>query len=134
MVIKSKEVLQGLSTKKLKSYIFFLTQKYIVSYVQNDRAGYELAIEQLFFIVEEYGDKYVNLDGFICFCLCVHSCEQLKEFHGNKQVFALEPLFKMDLLEDDVEELPFDIKNIFNKERIRERYNEKRTCEHVEKA
>lgn len=134
MAIKSKELLQGLSREKLKSYIFFLTQKYVVAYVQNDRADYDIAIEQLFFIREEYGDKYVNLDAFIYFCLSVNAGEQLKEFHGNKQSFELEPLFKVDLLEDNVEELPFDIKNIFNKQRIRERYNAKGTREHVEKA
>ena len=134
MAIKSKELLRGLSREQLKPYIFFLTQKYYVGYLQNDRASYDMAIEQLFFIVEEYGDKYVNLDGFICFCMCVNAGAHLKEFHGEKETFELEPLFKLDLLEDNVEELPFDIKNIFNKERIRERYNAKRTREHVEET
>ena len=134
MVIKSKELLRGLSREQLKPYIFFLTQKYIVGYTQNDRANYDIAIEQLFFIREEYGEKYVNLDAYIYFCLSVNANEQLKQFHGDKELFELEPLFKVDLLEDNVEELPFDIKNIFNKERIRERYNAKRTREHVEET
>ena len=133
MAIKSKELLRGLSKDKLKSYIFFLTQKYYDGYLQNDREGYDIAIEQLFFIVEEYGDKYVNLDGFICYCLYLNA--NVVMLKTTKQYnFKLEPLFKMDLNEDNVEELPFDIKNIFNKQRIRERYNAKRTCEHVEKA
>lgn len=131
MAIKSKELLQGLSKSKLKSYIFFLTKKYYESYLNGDVEAFDSAIEQLFFIVEEYGDKYVNLQGFMCYCLYINANDVL--MNGNdKQVFSLDPLFKMDLLNEDVEELAHDIKNIFNKQRIKERYNAKRTREHVE--
>lgn len=133
MATNNKEILQGLSKNKLKSYIFFLTAKYYTAFKNNDVEGYELAIEQLFFIVEEYDNKFVNLQGFICFCFYLNANNTVTQDHVER-AFNLDPLFKMDLLEDDVEELPFDMRNIFNKQRIRERYNEKRTREHVEKT
>lgn len=126
MAIKSKEVLKGLSKDKLKQLIFYLTKRYYEAYKTGDVEAYDKAIEQLFFIFEEYNDKYVNLQGFMCYCLYLNANVELMNAN-DKQVFALDPLFKMDLLDEDVEELPFDIKNIFNKQRIRERYNEKRT-------
>ena len=131
MATKSKEVLRNLSKDKLKQYIFYLTKKHYDSYKEDDVEAYELAIEQLFFITEQYGDKYVNLDGFICYCMYLNANVELMNSR-RQQAFELEPLFKMDLLEDDVEELAHDIKNIFNKERIKERYNEKRTREFIE--
>ena len=131
MAIKSKEVLQGLSKDKLKQLIFYLTKRYYEAYKDGDVEAYDMAIEQLFFIYEEYGDKYVNLQGFMCYCLYLNANVELMNAN-DKQVFALDPLFKMDLLDEDVEELPFDIKNIFNKQRIRERYNEKRTSALIE--
>jgi len=126
MAIKSKEVLKGLSKDKLKQLIFYLTKRYYEAYKTGDVEAYDKAIEQLFFIFQEYNDKYVNLQGFMCYCLYLNANVELMNAN-DKQVFALDPLFKMDLLDEDVEELPFDIKNIFNKQRIRERYNEKRT-------
>ena len=69
MAIKSTDVLRNLSRDKLKQYIFYLTQKYYESYKKGDVEAYDIAINQLFFIVEEYDDKYVNLNGFICYCL-----------------------------------------------------------------
>ena len=133
MAIKSKEVLQDLSKDKLKTYIFYLTKQYYETFKKNDVEGYNIAIKHLFFIVEEYEDKFVNLHGFVCYCLYLNANVEVMNAH-EEQAFPLDPLFKMDLLEEDVEELPFDIKNIFNKERIRERYNERRTREDVEKA
>lgn len=130
MAIKNKDVLCNLSKDKLKSYIFYLTKKYYESYLNDDFEAYSLAIEQLFFIVEEYADIYVNVYGFICYCLHMNANVELMKKHD--QQFALEPLFKYDLLEEDVEELSHDIKNIFNKERIKERYYEKRTRELIE--
>lgn len=121
MAIKNKEMLQDLSTGKLMSYIFFLTQKYYVAYVQDDPQAYDFAVEHLFFIKEQYGDKYVNLDGFICYCLYLNGKRELTSGDKPRGV-RLEPLFKMELLEDEAEELTHDIKNIFNKERIKERY------------
>jgi len=132
MAIKSKDVLMNLSKDKLKAYIFYLTQKYYNAFMQNDVKAYELAVEQLFFITEEYEDKFVNLDGFICFCFYINANAVLMNEHVE-QAFELEPLFKMSLLEDDVEELPFDMRNIFNKQRIKERYYEKGTREPLEK-
>lgn len=127
MAIKSKAVLQGLSKDKLKSLIYFLTKRYYEAYKDNDVEAYDMAIEQLFFIFEEYNDKFVNLQGFVCYCLYLNANVELMKNNSDEQAFKLDPLFKMDLLDEDVEELPFDIKNIFNKQRIRERYNEKRT-------
>ena len=131
MATKSKVLLQGLSKDKLKQLIFYLTKRYYEAYKDGDVEAYDMAIEQLFFIYEEYGDKYVNLQGFMCYCLYLNANVELMNAN-DKQVFALDPLFKMDLLDEDVEELPFDIKNIFNKQRIRERYNEKRTSALIE--
>ena len=131
MAIKSKALLQDLSKDKLKSLIFYLTKRYYEAYKDNDVEAYNIAIEQLFVIVEEYGDKYVNLNGFICYCLYLNANVEVMKEH-DQQSFNLDPLFKMNLLEDNVEELSHDIKNIFNKERIKERYNAKRTREHVE--
>ena len=131
MAIKSKELLKGLSKDKLKQLIFYLTKRYYEAYKTGDVEAYDKAIEQLFFIFQEYNDKYVNLQGFMCYCLYLNANVELMNAN-DKQVFALDPLFKMDLLDEDVEELPFDIKNIFNKQRIRERYNEKRTSALIE--
>ena len=131
MATKSKEVLTNLSREKLKRYIFYLTKNYYETYAKGDVEAHDRAIEQLFFISEEYGDEYVNLQGFICYCLYLNANVEVMKAH-DQQAFALDPLFKMDLLEDNVEELPFDIKNIFNKERIKERYYEKRTREFIE--
>lgn len=131
MATKSRDIIKGLSKDKLKSLIFYLTQRYYETFKSNDVQGFDRAVEQLFFIVEEYADKYANLEGFICFCLYLNANVEVSAGH-EAQAFSLHPLFKMDLREDNVEELAFDIKNIFNKERIRERYNEKRTREHVE--
>ena len=130
MAIKKNDVLRNLSRDKLKQYIFYFTKQYYVAFKENDAAAYDRAIAHLFFIVEEYGDKYVNLDGFICYCLYLNANVELTE--DMEKDFRLEPLFKMDLLEDDVEELNHDIKNIFNKERIKERYDAKRTRKETE--
>ena len=130
MAIKSKALLQDLSKDKLKSYIFYLTKKYYKAYKDNDVEAFDRTIEHLFFIVEEYDDKYVNLYGFMAYCLYLNANVEVMKEHD--QQIKLDPLFKMDLLEDNVEELAFDIKNIFNKQRIKERYNAKRTREHVE--
>lgn len=132
MAINSFDVLRNLSKDKLKQYIFYLTKRYYETYKNNDNEAFERVINQLYFLVEEYGDKYVNLNGFVCYCLYLHANVEVMQAHEEQRTFSLDPLFKMDLLEDDVEELAHDIKNIFNKQRIKERYNEKRTCEHVE--
>ena len=131
MAIKSEDLLRNLSKDKLKSYIFYLAKKYYESYKENDVEAYNIAIEQLFFLVEEYEDKFVNLQGFVCYCLYLNANVEVMKIH-DQQAFPLEPLFKMDLLTGDVEELGHDIKNIFNKERIKERYYEKRTRELIE--
>lgn len=131
METKSKELLKDLSRDKLKQYIFYLTKKYYESYINNDVEAYDIAIEQLYFVIEEYGDTYVNLNGFMCYCLYLNANVEVMKKH-DQQAFPLDPLFKMDLLMEDVEELGHDIKNIFNKERIKERYYEKRTRELIE--
>lgn len=131
METKTKELLQGLSREKLKSYLFYLTKRYYEAYRENDVEAYNIAIEQLFSLVEEYNDEYVNLQGFICYCLYLNANVEVMKSH-DEQAFPIEPLFKMDLLTENVEELGHDIKNIFNKQRIKERYYEKRTRELIE--
>ena len=131
MVSKTSEVLRDLPFDKLKQYIFYLTQRYYSTYLADDIEAHNTITEQLYVIMEEYNAKYCNLDGFVCFCLYLNGNVELMRATEDK-AFMLEPLFPMELKEEDVEELPFDIKNIFNKERIRERYNEKRTCQVTE--
>ena len=132
MAIKSKDILDlnVLSKDKLKSYIFYLTKKYYESYLNDDVEGYNIAIEQLFYVVEELEDTYVNVYGFICYCLHMNANVELMKEHDRQ--FNLDPLFKYDLIEEDVETLSHDIKKIFNKERIKERYYEKRARTFIE--
>ena len=121
-----KDVIVNLSKDKLKSYIFYLTKKYYESYLAGDEKAFNQVFAQLYALNDEYNETYVNLLGFIYFCLNVHANDIMMNEHEDIE-FKLKYLANYDLYEDEEleEDLKFDIKNIFNKERIRERYDEK---------
>lgn len=121
-----KDVIVNLSKDKLKSYIFYLTKKYYESYLAGDEKAFNQVFSQLYVLHDEYKDTYVNLLGYIYFCLNVNANTIVMNEHEDIE-FKLKYLANYDLYEDEEleEDLKFDIKNIFNKERIRERYDEK---------
>lgn len=125
-----KDVMKNLSKDKLKSYIFFLTKQYYEFYVKRDEDSFNNAIELLQSVIDEYSETYVNLHGFVFYCLYLNANIILNKAGANKK-FELKNIFTYDLLEDDnfEDDLHHDIKNIFNKERVRERYYEKKTSE-----
>ena len=130
MAIKSIDVLRNLSKDKLKQYIFYLTKRYYESFNENDEEAFNTTIESLYDVIDEYRDTYVNLLGFVFFCLHLNANVVIvKEKSDNS--FALANLFTYDLIEDEdfEDELHHDLKEIFNKERVKERYYEKRASE-----
>lgn len=128
-----KDVLKNLSKDKLKSYIFNLTKKYYVSFIEGDEETFNNTLELLHEVIDEYNLTYVNLQGFTFFCLYLNANIIMTKASSNDS-FELKNIFKYDLLEDDdfEDDLRHDIKEIFNKERVKERYYEKRTSELIE--
>ena len=128
-----KDVLKNLSKDKLKSYIFNLTKKYYVSFIEGDEETFNNTLELLHEVIDEYNFTYVNLQGFTFFCLYLNANIIMTKASSNDS-FELKNIFKYDLLEDDdfEDDLHHDIKNIFNKERVKERYYEKRTSQFIE--
>ena len=126
-------VISNLSKDKLKKYIFYLTRKYYETYMAKDENAFNETIETLMEVIGAYRETYVNLMGFIYYCLYLNSILIISEKTDNKE-FSLKNISKYDLLEDDdfEDELSHDIKNIFNKDRIRRRYYEKGISEFVE--
>lgn len=125
-----KDVISNLSKDKLKQYIFYLTKQYYETFKENDEKAFNLNLELLQGVIDEYKETYVNLLGFVFFCLYLNAnVNMMKQFSGNS--FELKNVFTYDLLEDDnfEDELHHDLKNIFNKERVKERYYEKRVSE-----
>ena len=121
-----KDVIVNLSKDKLKSYIFYLTKKYYESYLAGDEKAFNQVFAQLYALNDEYNETYVNLLGFIYFCLNVNANAIMMNEHEDIK-FKLKYIANYDLYEDEEleEDLKFDIKNIFNKERIEARYDEK---------
>ena len=121
-----KDVIVNLSKDKLKSYIFYLTKKYYETYLAGDEKAFNQVFAQLYVLHDEYKDKYVNCLGFIYFCLNVNANEIIMNEHSNIDL-KFKHIANYDLYEDEEleEDLKFDIKNIFNKERIEARYDEK---------
>lgn len=120
------DVLKNLSKDKLKQYIFNLTKSYYLSFIEGDEESFNTSFEQLHFILSEYELIYDNLRGFIMYCFYLNANEIMMKASSN-EMFSLVKLFDYDLLEDDdfEDDLRHDIKNIFNKERVKERYYEK---------
>lgn len=127
------DVLSNLSKDKLKKYLFYLTRKYYETYMANDEKGFNETIETLMEVIGEYRKTYVNLMGFVYYCLYLNSILIIAEKTDNDD-FSLKTIMKYDLMEDEdfEDELHHDIKNIFNKERVRRRYFEKGISESFE--
>ena len=121
-----KDVIKNLSKDKLKKYIFYLTKRYYETYNENDEEAFNNTLELLQDVINEYRETYVNLLGFIFFCFYLNANVIITKASSNNS-FELTNLFTYDLLEDEdyEDELHHDIKKIFNKERVRERYYEK---------
>lgn len=128
-----KDVMKNLSKDKLKSYIFNLTKKYYMSFIEGDEETFNNTLELLHDVIDEYGLTYVNLQGFVFFCMYLNANVIMMKASSNNS-FELKNTFNYDLREDESfeDDLHHDIKNIFNKERVKERYYEKRTSELVE--
>lgn len=127
-----KDVISNLSKDKLKQYIFYLTKRYYETHQDNDENAFNINLELLQDVIDEYRETYVNLLGFVFFCLYLNAnVIMMKTSSGNS--FELTNVFNYDLLEDDdfEEDLHHDIKNIFNKERVKERYYEKRASQFI---
>ena len=127
------DVISNLSKDKLKKYLFHLTRKYYESYISGDEKAYNESIEKIMEVIGAYRETYINLMGYIYYSLYLNSILIISEKTGNDE-FSLQNIAKYDLMEDDEfeEELSHDIKNIFNKDRIRRRYFEKGISESIE--
>ena len=125
-----KDVFKNLGKDKLKQLIFHLTKRYYETYIECDEKAFNQVIEQLNDVIEEYRETYVNLLGFAFYCFYLNANLIMKKANVNDS-FELTKVFNYDLLEDDNydEELSHDMRNILNKERVKERYYEKRTSE-----
>ena len=127
------DAISNLNKDKLKKYILFLTRKYYEAYMKKNEKDFNEAIEKLLAVNETYGDEYVNVMGFIYYCLYLNSILLISENVEN-DVFGLKNIAKYDLFEEEdfEDELSHDIKKIFNKERVKRRYYEKRISESIE--
>ena len=127
------DVLSNLSKDKLKKYLFHLTRKYYETYMKGDESGFNETIEKIMDVISEFRETYINLMGFIYYCFYLNSILIISEKTNNEE-FGLKNIAKYDLMEDDdfEEELHHDIKNIFNKDRIRRRRYEKGISESFE--
>ena len=127
------DVISNLSKEKLKKYLFYLTRKYYESYLQDDEDAFNESIENLMDVISEYREEYINLMGYIYYCLYLNSILIMSEKAPNDK-FSLKNIAKYDLIEDDGEdeELSHDMRNIFNKDRVRRRYFEKGISESFE--
>lgn len=99
-------------------------------YVEGDEEAFNNNLELLHSVVRQYRETYVNLLGFTFYCLHLNANVLMMKASSNDK-FELKHISNYDLLEDDnfEDDLRHDIKNIFNKERVKERYYEKTTSE-----
>ena len=126
---KQKEIITNLTEEELKQYILYLTSCYYDFYKANDVQQFNNNLKLLEEVIDKYKTKYSNIVGFIYFSLYFNSNFVLSEMASDSTDINLTVPFNYNLYEteEETEELTHNIKNIFNKERIRERYNEKRT-------
>lgn len=119
------DVISNLPKGKFKKYLFHLTRKYYEAYLEDDEDAFNETIENLMDVISEYREDYVNLMGYVYYSLYLNAILIITEKTPEKS-FSLKNISKYDLLEDDEEEeLHHDLKNIFNKDRVRRRYYEK---------
>ena len=127
------DVISNMDKDRLKKYLYYLTRKYYETYMKGDESGFNETIEKIMDVISEFRETYINLMGFIYYCFYLNSILIISEKTNNEE-FGLKNIAKYDLMEDDdfEEELHHDIKNIFNKDRIRRRRYEKGISESFE--
>ena len=125
---KKKELLSNLNETDLKQYVVLLTNDYYKHFKNNDVKEFNNTLNLLKEVVEVYKDKYTNIIGFLYYNLFLNANIILNETFSDSTVSLSNP-FNYGLYETNEieEELNHDIEAIFNKERIKERYNEKQT-------
>ena len=130
---KKKQLLSNLNESDLKQYVVLLTNEYYKYYKDNDAKEFNNTLNLLKEVVEVYKDKYANIIGFIYYNLFLNANILLDETAKDSTIKLINP-FKYNLYESNEieEELTHDIEKIFNKERIRARYNEKQTNKEIE--
>ena len=125
-------VISNLPKGKFKKYLFYLTRKYFEAYLEDDEDAFNEVMGNLMEVISEYREDYMNLMGYVFYCLYLNSILIISE-QSSEKGFSLKNISKYDLLEyDEEEELSHDLKNIFNKERVRRRYYEKGISESSE--
>ena len=127
------DVISNMDKDKLKKYLYYLTRKYYETYMKGDEKAFHETIEKIMDVISEFRETYINLMGFIYYCFYLNSILIISEKCPNDD-FNLKNIAKYDLLEDDEfeDDLHHDIRNIFNKERIRRRRYEKGISESFE--
>lgn len=127
------DVISNFDKTKLKKYLFYLTRKYYESYLKKEEEEFNETIEKIMDVIDEYRDVYINLWGYVYYCLYLNAVLIFSEKSQNND-FILKNISKYDLMEDNdlEEELHHDIKKIFNKDRIRMRYYAERIGEPIE--
>lgn len=127
------DVISNFDKTKLKKYLFYLTRKYYESYLKKEEEEFNETIEKIMDVIDEYRDVYINLWGYVYYCLYLNAVLIFSEKSKNND-FILKNISKYDLMEDNdlEEELHHDIKKIFNKDRIRMRYYAERIGEPIE--
>lgn len=127
------DVISNFDKTKLKKYLFYLTRKYYESYLKKEEEEFNETIEKIMDVIDEYRDIYINLWGYVYYCLYLNAVLIFSEKSKNND-FILKNISKYDLMEDNdlEEELHHDIKKIFNKDRIRMRYYAERIGEPIE--
>ena len=130
---KKKEILSNLNETDLKQYVVLLTSEYYKHFKNNDVKEFNNTLNLLKEVVEVYKDKYSNIIGFVYFNLFLNANILLGETVKDSTIKLANP-FKYTLYETDEleEELNHDIEAIFNKDRIRARYNAKQTNKEIE--
>ena len=130
---KQRNILKNLSEEELEQYILYLTNNFYNSFKENDFKSHEFNINLLKDVVEHYKEKYPNIVGFVYYNLFMNANILITELATDSKIKLNNP-FKYGLYESEEmeEELTHDIRKIFNKDRIRARYNEKRTNKAIE--
>lgn len=124
---KKRDILKGLSESDLNQYIRVLTDNYYKAFADNKENEFDYNLMLINEVIDIFEDTYINIVGIIYFNLFL-SANQLLLNNGSESNVKLIAPFKYKLSESNevTEELNHDIKAIFNKERIKERYNEKK--------
>ena len=121
---KQKELLNNLSKSELKQYILYLTRCYYTNFNDGNEKLFNYNLNLLKDIAENYKETYPNIIGFIYYNLFLNANILISESKADSKIKLAEPFnYNLNETEEIEEELSHDIKAIFNKERIRERYN-----------